>query len=373
VSASRKVLPLNNFCNKLYLSFSSSAVAADFDCHQETLTRDISDSVSHLLCSVACIARRFKSTTKRKRPAECLDYESTERAITSGSARVEYSAQSKDPFIRARETGHFYPTTARNVPGISFKAEAAVTVCLKDYPVPKHKSAGFIMNGCPCPLSFGLGASTTMQSGESLSMVWTIILHFFPFVVTVVYDNACHLFVSIHIRLPLSLLGKSIVADRFHHIKGHSCGCSFGADVLPDLDKSCTSNVECLNKLLRRIATSVLHVRPQNFSTYVALRVVFVNMLTRWSLKANKVNSDGASLSGILNSTVKYKCWRCVEARGLPFRVFLRLEGEVRSQLYVGALSASVAAVAKAVCQERKRAGLRGVVVRWQRGTRQPV
>jgi hypothetical protein len=37
-SASRKVLPLNNFCKELYLSFSSSAVAADFDCHQATHT-----------------------------------------------------------------------------------------------------------------------------------------------------------------------------------------------------------------------------------------------------------------------------------------------------------------------------------------------
>jgi hypothetical protein len=169
---------------------------------------------------------------------------------------VESFAQSKDPFIRARETGHFYPTAASNVPGISFKAEPAVKVCLKDYPVPKHKSAGIKMNGCPCPVSFGLGAST-MQSGESLSMVWTIILLFFPFVFTVIYDNACHLFASILIRLPLRLLGRRIVVNRFHHIKGHSCGCSFGADGLPDLDKSCTSTVACLNKLLRRIATSV--------------------------------------------------------------------------------------------------------------------
>jgi hypothetical protein len=83
-------------------------------------------------------------------------------------------------------------------------------------------------------------------------MVWTIILVFL-FVFTVIYENACHLFARILIRQPLILLGKRIVVDRFHHIKGHCCGCSFGADGLPDLDKSCTSNVECLNKLLRRI------------------------------------------------------------------------------------------------------------------------
>jgi hypothetical protein len=101
----------------------------------------------------------------------------------------------------------------------------------------------------------------------------------------------------------------------------------------------------------------VLRVRPQNFSTHVALRVVFVSMLERWRLKANKVDSEGASLSGILNSTVERKCWRCVEARVLPCQVFLRLEGEVRSQLNIGALrkNASAAEVAKAVCQERKR------------------
>jgi hypothetical protein len=120
-NASRKVLPLNNFCKELYLSFSSSAVAEDFDCHHETQTRDISDSVSHLLRSVVSVALRFKRIMTRKRPAECLDYESTERATASGSAGVESFAQSKDPFIRARETGHFYPTAASNVPGISFK------------------------------------------------------------------------------------------------------------------------------------------------------------------------------------------------------------------------------------------------------------
>jgi hypothetical protein len=140
----------------------------------------------------------------------------------------------------------------------------------------------------------------------------------------------------------------------------------FGAEGLPDLDKSCPSNVECLNKLLRRIATSVLHVRPQNFSTYVALRVGFVNMLARWRLKENKVDCEGASLAGILNSTIESKFWRCIEARGVPCRVFLQLEGEVRSQSYVGAVgkNASVAAEAKVACQERKRTGLRGVVVR---------
>jgi hypothetical protein len=245
-----------------------------------------------------------------------------------------------------------------------------VKVCSKDYPVPKHKSAGIKMNGFPCPVSFGLGAST-MQSGESLSKVWTIILLFFPFVFTVIYDNACHLFASILIRLPLRLLGRRIVVNRVHHIKGYSCGCSFGAHGLPDLDKSYTSTLACLNKLLRRIATSVLHFWPQNFSTYVALRVVFVNMLARWRLKANKVDSEGASLSGILNGMVECKCWRCVEARCLPCRVFLRLEGDVRSQLYVGALgkNASVAAAAKAVCQERKRAGLRGL---WLGGSAGP-
>jgi hypothetical protein len=55
------------------------------------------------------------------------------------------------------------------------------------------------------------------------------------------------------------------------------------------------------------------------FSTCVALRVVFVNVLARWRLMANKVDIEEASLSGILNSTVECKCWRCVEARGLPF------------------------------------------------------
>jgi hypothetical protein len=42
----------------------------------------------------------------------------------------------------------------------------------------------------------------------------------------------------------------------------------------------------------------------------------------------------------------------------------------VRSQLYVGALGkiASIAAVAKAVYQERKRAGLEGVMVRGSAG-----
>jgi hypothetical protein len=162
---------------------------------------------------------------KRKRHAECLDYVSTERAAASGSAWVESFAQSKDPFIRARETGHFYPTATRNVPGISFTAESAVKVCSKDYPVSKHKSACIIMNGCLCPVLFGLGAFT-MQSGESLSMVWDIILLFFPFVCTVICDNAYHLFSCILIQLPLSLLVKRTVVDRFHHNKGHSCRCS---------------------------------------------------------------------------------------------------------------------------------------------------
>jgi hypothetical protein len=73
-SAIGKVLPMNNFCKELYLSISSSAVTADFVCHQATQTREISDSVSHLLRSVVPVARQFKRNMKRKRPAECLDY-----------------------------------------------------------------------------------------------------------------------------------------------------------------------------------------------------------------------------------------------------------------------------------------------------------
>jgi hypothetical protein len=115
---------------------------------------------------------------KIKRPAECLDYESTERAAASCSTGVESFAQSKDPFFHASETGHFYPTAAGNVPGISFKQNLQRKYARRTI---QHKSAGIILNGCPCPVSFGLGASTT-QCGESPSMVWTIILLFFPFV-----------------------------------------------------------------------------------------------------------------------------------------------------------------------------------------------
>jgi hypothetical protein len=42
------------------------------------------------------------------------------------------------------------------------------------------------------------------------SMVWTLIMLFIPFVLTDTYHNACHLFPSSVIRLPLSLLAKYV-------------------------------------------------------------------------------------------------------------------------------------------------------------------
>jgi hypothetical protein len=160
-----------------------------------------------------------------------LTTDSTECAAASGSAEVEYFAESKDPFI----------------------AEYTVKVCSKGYPVPKHTSAGITMNGCPFPVSFGLGAST-MQSGEWLHMVWTIILLFLP----------VRLYCCIRYRLPLLRLHPYLPAIEFTG-GDNICGQVSSHDGLPGLDESCTSNVECLNKLLRRIASSVLHVRPQNF------------------------------------------------------------------------------------------------------------
>jgi hypothetical protein len=194
-----------------------------------------------------------------------------------------------------------------------------------------------------------------MLNAERFSMICTNIILFFCFVPTVIYDNACHHFASILLRLPRSLLGNNLVVDRFHHLKGHICGSTFGADGLRELENERMSNAESMNKSAQYCGVGDACATGELW--FVALCVVFLNLIARWRRRSQTVDAECALLSAILNTVMVCMCWRCVDGRQAECGMFASSWEEIKGDLYVGACgwSIGVAAVASIVTQQKRR------------------
>lgn len=185
-----------------------------------------------------------------------------------------------------------------------------------------------------------LNGFSLLVSKESLGIIATILLRYFPNTSIVYYDAACNLFSSLVSRFPWLTNRVRFLVDVFHKI-GHTCGATFcaltqrgaqGAHHDPR-----TSNVESANQQIAGIRPSLLRTRPANAMALLTMRFVFINLLSMWRLETGSDDTEDAELGGICNREMQCRCGRCTFFRastGEEGKIFARDEAELHSTLY---------------------------------------
>ena len=254
-------------------------------------------------------------------------------------------------FRRAEVTGHFYDNSGLCVDELTFTGK--MNLCVKNYLNPHGSTPGIVMVCCLCPIAIIYGASA-LEFKESLGGIWSIIVIFFSTATHIVYDNACNLFYSVLLRLPLTLRGRRIVVDSFHKGKGHTCGPSFDKRTDESLDGARLSVGESLNRRMKEVSNSIMYVRPEHFILYVGLRIVFYNLKAKWRKKFGEAHAEEANLHGILNELCTCKCLRCNRSREMLCGTFARFEREENSRK-LGVPTMHVTRFARSLWEQRSR------------------
>lgn len=132
--------------------------------------------------------------------------------------------------------------------------------CSKEYVASSGLSPGVIVVTCVCGNKTALGFSLLSRK-ESLSIIATILLVYYPWAAIVFYDATWTFFGSIVNRIPWFVIAKRFLIDVFHKMC-HTCGVTFctsthksTADAHRDPR---TSKVESANNQLAGIRKSFL-------------------------------------------------------------------------------------------------------------------
>lgn len=263
------------------------------------------------------------------------------------NSAAAYAEKHKDPIARpyepwsldeGRRTGHFYPGRVPARPGVSLSGHSH-NCCSKQYVASSGPSPGIVVATCVCGNKIVNGFSL-LVSKESLGIIATVLLRYFPNTSIVYYDAACNLFSSLVNRFPWLTNRVRFLVDVFHKL-GHTCGVTFcaltqrgaqGAHQDPR-----TSNVESANQQIAGIRPSLLRTRPANAIALLTMRFVFINLLSLWRLETGSDDTEDAELGGICNRKIQCRCRRCTVLRaasGEEGDIFARDEAELHSTLY---------------------------------------
>lgn len=218
-----------------------------------------------------------------------------------------------------RRSGHFYPGRVPTRPGVSLSGNCG-NCCSKQYVASGGPSPGIVVVTCVCGSKIVSGFSLLFRK-ESLGIIASNVLRYFPSTKIVYYDAACNLFSSLVSRFPWLTNRVRFLVDVFHKL-GHTCGVTFcaltqrgaqGAHQDPR-----TSNNESANQQIAGIRPSLLRTRPTNAMALLTMRFVFINLLSLWRLKRGSDDTEDAELGGICNQKMQCRCGRCLFSRGTP-------------------------------------------------------
>lgn len=237
------------------------------------------------------------------------------------------------PLQRAAVAGHFYASPGLCGPEMTFDAQAS-DYCAKNYPTPSGTSPGVILSCCLCPVPIMLDVSAMVEA-ERLSTILSIILLFFWSTTRVVYDAACNLLWCALQRVPMLLRGKRVIVDTFHYRKGHTCGATFTASTVHELDGARLSVGEALNKRLKEVGSSARYARPELFIVHVALRAITFNLQARWRRRTRHADTEGANINAEYNRICPCDCERCVAGRANSASGFDQFERRRNGETYI--------------------------------------
>ena len=287
----------------------------------------LSTSIGRILVLTVRQTRSFERTCVLRASASAAEYkekysdwpvDSTPTSDLSSTGQSEFSPWSVD---EANRSGHFYPGRPPCRPGVSF-AGSHEKPCSKQYVAASGISPGVVLVACVCGKPSVLGFSI-LSAPESLSIVATILMVYFPDAATVFYDAACNLFASLVLRFPWIFAKQRLFVDKFHK-SGHTCGGAFDAEVMRGLegvpDDCRTSNAESANKLLSLLRKSFLRIRSRNVVSILIIRLFFVNLQARWRCDVGKNETENADLVALANRLMPCQCRRCVDARADSIR-----------------------------------------------------
>lgn len=106
---------------------------------------------------------------------------------------------------KCRRGGHFYLGRRPMRSGVTF-SDSEGKACLKENVASKDPSPGVVAATCTCGHPAVLGVSLLVRV-ESLSIISTVLLRYFPRVKTVYYDAACNLFICLTSRFSWFIFG----------------------------------------------------------------------------------------------------------------------------------------------------------------------
>lgn len=297
---------------------------------------------------------------------QCRLYSQVSTVYATKSAAA-YAADHDTPGSRScqswslderRRSGHFYPGRVPARPGVSLCGHSD-NCCSKQYVASGGPSPGVVVATCVCGNKIVNGFSL-LVSKESLGIIATVVLRYFPKTTTVYYDAACNLFSSLVSRFPWLTNRVRFLVDVFHKL-GHTCGntfCaltqkgSYGAHEEPR-----TSNVESANQQIAGIRPSLLRTRPANAMALLTMRFVFINLLSLCRLETGSDDTEDAGLGGICNRKMQCRCGRCDffrAASGEESEIFARDEDALHSTLYKVGSANSGASANKATAAVRE-------------------
>ncbi len=119
-----------------------------------------------------------------------------------------------------------------------------------------------------------------MQDVESPKTAFDVLMsHFKKMPKNVIYDNCCQLCTYSLKREPSRFKNTRWLVDRFHFNKNHiGCSRGFCMDEYSDLSKVNSEIREQENSLLRRLATQITYMRPENAICHIKVFLAIRNM-----------------------------------------------------------------------------------------------